>query len=129
MRTSKSIFTKIKFLSIFVLAMLTFNLSQAQTEGKTINGIISDSYGPMEDVNIVLKGTKTGTTTNKDGKFIFPKNLQVGDVLIVSYLGYKNQIVEVKNDTNTIKLVLKEDMIEVAGALNTNTPYKSKRTE
>ena len=127
MKTKKSIFTKINLLGLLVFALFAVNNSQAQTTGKTISGVISDSFGPMEDVNIILQGTKTGTTTNKNGEFTFPKNLQVGDILIISYLGYEKQLVEITNNTQKLNLKLNDEMIEVAGALNSNQPYKSSR--
>ncbi|MFD0964809.1 carboxypeptidase-like regulatory domain-containing protein [Pseudofulvibacter geojedonensis] len=129
MKAQKKNFTKMNFLGVVLFALFALNTSFAQTNEKTISGTISDSYGPIEDVNIVLKGTKTGTTTNEKGEFTFPKSLAKGDILIVSYLGYKTQNITITENTKSLVLVLKDDLIEIAGALNNNTPYKSKRSK
>jgi len=114
-----------------MIALLACNHTNAQNDAlkkeHIIKGLISDSYGPLPGVNIILKGTQSGTTTNDRGQFIFPKKLKKGDVLIVSYLGYKKQVIEINVNTKNIKLVLTEEMTEMIGALNSNTPYTSVR--
>jgi TonB-linked SusC/RagA family outer membrane protein len=59
---------------------------------QTITGIVTDAItgDPMPGVNIVVKGTTNGTTTNIDGSF----SLSVPDknaTLIVSFIGYVSQ--------------------------------------
>lgn len=120
---------KKNFIGIFIFVLFAFNISFSQTNEKTVSGTINDSYGPIKDVNIVLKGTKIGTATNKKGEFTFPKNLTKGDILIVSYLGYKTQNITITENTKNLTLILQDDLIEIAGALNNNTPYKSKRNK
>lgn len=124
-------------LGIFSILMFTFILSsplEAQNatqdqNGKTIKGVISDDSGPLEGASVVLKGTQTGVVTDSKGAFSFPKPLQVGDVLLVSYLGYKTVKVKIKADTTELKITLAEDLVEFIGEVNTNTPYKSKRNK
>jgi hypothetical protein len=103
--------------------------NQTQVQEKTIKGVISDDSGPLEGASIVLKGTQTGVVTDSKGAFTFPKPLKVGDVLLVSYLGYKTVKVKIKADTTALKITLAEDLVEFIGEVNTNTPYKSKRTK
>lgn len=124
-----------RILGLFSILMFTVVLSNpviaqnnVQTE-KTIKGVISDDSGPLEGASIVLKGTQTGVVTDSKGAFTFPKPLKVGDVLLVSYLGYKTVKVKIKADTTTLKITLAEDLVEFIGEVNTNTPYKSKRTK
>lgn len=54
-----------------------------------ITGVVKDSYGePMVGVNVVVKGTTTGTMTNADGSF----SIQIPSkksVLAFSFIGYK----------------------------------------
>lgn len=123
----KSIVKTFTSLGIILIAFLTFNTTQAQTNNKVISGKIHDSFGPLPSVNIVLKGTKTGTTTNDSGEFNFPKTLKKGDILIISYLGYKKQFIEITENTQNINLTLAEEETQIIGALNANVPYKSKR--
>lgn len=98
----------------------------AQNE-RIIKGLISDDSGPLENVNILLKNTKIGTSTDSKGEFTFPISLKTGDVLLISYLGYETQEVTIRDDNNFLRMALTEDLIEFSGALNSNKPYKSKR--
>lgn len=66
---------------------------------RTIRGrVVSGEDGsPLPGVNILLKGTQTGTTTDASGNF----TLRIGDgpdqVLVVSYIGFETQEVLVGN--------------------------------
>ncbi|WP_452599783.1 carboxypeptidase-like regulatory domain-containing protein [Pontimicrobium sp. MEBiC01747] len=93
----------------------------------TVTGTVSDEDGRLEGVSIIKKGTVIGTATDKNGAFTFPKPLKDGDILLFSYLGYETQEVKVEKDRTVINLVLTSDVIEVIGALQTDSPYKSKR--
>ena len=73
----KSTFKTMSLLGLIVIALFTFNATSAQTKTQKIKGVVSDSYGPLPEVNIVLKGTNTGTTTNNKGEFTFPKGIIV----------------------------------------------------
>jgi hypothetical protein len=121
-----------------IITCITFTPIQAQSQKsnvtnvaqneRIIKGVISDANGPLESASIILKGTNTGTTTDSKGEFTFPKPLATGDILLVSYLGYENQDVKIKENTTFLRLVLTEDLLEFVGALNTDKPYKSKRS-
>lgn len=126
--TTKKALSTLGIFMIFMIATVQFNQGHAQTDERIIKGIISDERGPLESVNIVLKGTKTGTTTNSKGEFTFPKPLKTGDVLLISYLGYETHESTIKDNTTFIKLSLSEDLIEFSGAPNSNKPYKTKRS-
>lgn len=114
----------------FLFAVLAFNPMQAQEQAqKTIKGVISNETGPLESVSIILKNSKVGTVTNEKGEFTFPKPLSVGDILVISYIGYDKIEVPIKANTNTLDIVLTEDLIEFVGALNSDKPYKSKKNK
>lgn len=74
--------------------------------GKTVVGFVTDSNGEsLPGVTIIIKNTKTGTTTDIDGKY----SIQVtGDnaVLQFSYLGYLplEESVKGKNNINVVLL-------------------------
>ena len=114
----------------FLFAVLAFNPMQAQEQAqKTIKGVISNETGPLESVSIILKNTKVGTVTNEKGEFTFPRPLRVGDILVISYIGYENLEIPIKASTTTLEIVLTEDLIEFVGALNSDKPYKSKKNK
>ena len=132
--TQKKAHTALSFVVIFMITALAFNPVYGQTKTESsqneriIKGIITNDEGPVESASITLKGTKIGTASNSKGEFTFPQPLKTGDVLLISYLGYETIEVKIKDDTTFIRQILSEDLIEFVGALNTNKPYKSKRS-
>lgn len=137
--TRKQALKNLGFLLITLLFAMTWNPLKAQTsrmetsqntqEGRIIKGMVSNNEGPLESASVVLKGSNTGTTTDAKGEFTFPKRLKTGDVLLVSYLGYEMQEVKIKDNSNFLKLTLSEDLVEFAGAPNSDKPYTSKRSK
>ncbi|MGX5857406.1 SusC/RagA family TonB-linked outer membrane protein [Dyadobacter jiangsuensis] len=73
-----------------------------------VSGTVKDEKGEgIPGVNVLVKGTATGTTTDVNGKF----SIQVGsgaDVLVFSFVGYAKQEVAVGSQT-TINITLAED--------------------
>lgn len=133
----KNHFTTFSFIGLMMLTLLASNSIYGQTKKvsttemtinqRTIKGLVSDEKEPLFGVNIILEGSRIGTTTNKKGEFTFPNKLKTGDVLLFSYLGYETQKIEIKDDTTFITLKLTADLIEMIGALDSGKPYKSKR--
>lgn len=78
-----------------------------QADTRVIKGVVKDEKGEaLIGVNVLLKGTTTGTITDFDGNF----SLQVpaNGVIVVSYIGY--QTVEMKLSSKDLyEIVLKED--------------------
>ena len=64
----------------------------------TVSGVVKDRKGePIIGANIMEKGTTNGTITDFDGKYrLNVKGSQ--SVLVISYIGYKTQEFEVKNN-------------------------------
>jgi hypothetical protein len=65
-----------------------------------IKGIVKseEDKSPIPGVNIYLKGSDIGTVSDADGKFEFPRKLNVGDVLVFSFIGLETQEYVVSND-------------------------------
>lgn len=79
-----------------------------QQQGIVINGTVRDSQQePLVGVNVVVKGTTIGTTTDVNGNY-FIEVPGSNASLIFSYIGFKNVEVEVGNQIN-INVNLKED--------------------
>ncbi|MDD2797773.1 MAG: SusC/RagA family TonB-linked outer membrane protein [Bacteroidales bacterium] len=74
-------------------------------KGKGVTGVVTDEKGePIIGANVMVKGTINGTITDIDGRF----KLDAADnsTLVVSYIGYLAQQINVKKSTNfSIKLV------------------------
>ncbi len=133
----KTIVKNIGLIAIIMVGGLFSNTIHAQNntsktvvnEQLTVKGIISDDKGALPGVNIVLKGDRVGTITDKNGAFTFPRTLSSGDVLVFSFLGYEKQEVKINAQTTFINLMMSSDLVEIMGAPNSNTPYKSKRSK
>ena len=74
----------------------------------SINGIVTDeiSSSPIAGVNVLVKGSNTGTATDFDGNYSI--NLKKGDILSFSYVGYMTQQVTL-GDQTSLNIVLIED--------------------
>ena len=97
---------KTKFSGILTL-FLAFVVQLTFAQEKTISGVISDNSGlPVPGVNVILKGTTTGSQTDFDGKYSI--SAKKGDVLVFSFLGLKTQQVTV-GASNTVNITMVED--------------------
>lgn len=89
---------------LLILAM-TFQMSFAQT--KTVTGTVTDANSlPLPGASIVVKGTSNGVQTDFDGNYSI--NVDTGNILVFSYLGYLTREVTIGNQT-TINIQLLED--------------------
>lgn len=81
----------------------------AEDPAFTISGKVTDGESnPLPGVNVLVKGTSNGTTTDADGSFsIVAADGEV--VLVFSFIGYASQEIPVGNRT-TIDVVLQEDI-------------------
>ncbi|WP_321438673.1 SusC/RagA family TonB-linked outer membrane protein [uncultured Bacteroides sp.] len=83
----------------------------AQDPAYQIKGTVKDKDGEtLIGVNIMIKGTSTGTTTDMDGHFSL--RAKKGDVLSITYTGYTSKTVAVA-DTRTLDIVLEENRVEL----------------
>ena len=81
---------------------------QSQTSALNVSGFIKDDKGdPMIGVTIVIKGTTQGTVSNADGSYSIGVPYG-GATLMVSYIGYAPQEINVNNRTR-IDITLIED--------------------
>ncbi|MBP5658426.1 MAG: TonB-dependent receptor [Paludibacteraceae bacterium] len=81
---------------------------------------------PVIGANIMVKGTTNGTITDFDGNFELQAN--VGDVLVVSYMGYKPQEVKALASPMRITLIPDNVMLEEVVAIGYGTMKKSDLT-
>lgn len=73
----------------------------------TCKGVVKDETGEsIIGASVLVKGTTNGTITNIDGNFTL-SNLKKGNVIEVSYIGYKFQ--EIVWNGQAINIVLKTD--------------------
>ena len=80
--------------------------SITQQEEKVI-GTITDDFGPVAGVSVIVKGTTNGTVTDMDGKFVLSK-VKRGDIIKISFIGFVTQEVKYTGQ-ESINIQLKED--------------------
>ncbi|MFS4468949.1 TonB-dependent receptor domain-containing protein [Maribacter sp. 2210JD10-5] len=88
--------------------LLMVGMGFSQTE---ITGTVKDQAGaPLPGVNIVIKGTTTGTTSDFDGVFSLTTDLGGEQVLRASYIGFSaiEKIVRLAGSSVTVDFVLQE---------------------
>ena len=85
------------------------NLSHAQ---RNISGVVSDDSGvPLPGVNVVIKGTNIGTTTDFNGNYSI--NASDSDVLTFSFVGFIDGEIEVGSaDSFDLSLQIGSDELE-----------------
>ena len=82
-----------KFLMALLCVLLSATTALAQNN---VTGTVVDETGePIIGASVMVKGTKTGTVTDVDGKFSL-NNVQ-GKTLVISYIGYDNSEVRAQN--------------------------------
>ena len=94
---------KIKSLLLGALFIIVSTTLQAQSFEAT--GVVVDNFGDaVIGATVMQKGTSNGTVTDIDGNFKI--NVNNGDILSVSYIGYVTQEFPAAKD---MRIVLKED--------------------
>ena len=92
---------------VLIKASDNLSLASAQQNQKTVTGVILDESGlPVIGANVVEKGTTNGTITDAAGRFSL--NVASDATLIVSYIGYVQSEISVKNKTS-VSITMKED--------------------
>ncbi|MDO7173691.1 SusC/RagA family TonB-linked outer membrane protein [Mariniflexile sp. AS56] len=95
-----------KLLSAFMLFNSMLLLGQMQN----VSGLVVDkNENPLPGATIIVKGSKVGGVTDFDGNFTIKVSEPVDDkLLIVSYIGYKEQLVSLLRNRN-LKIIMLED--------------------
>jgi len=90
---------------IFVLGFL---LLGAYAHAQNVSGTISDLDGsPLPGVSVIIKNTTNGVTTDFDGNFEL-QNVNIGETIVFSYIGFVTREVIVKN-FDRLRISLNED--------------------
>lgn len=88
-----------KLLLLWLAGML-FSV-QAFAQSITVNGVVKDKTGEtVIGASVVVKGTTTGTITDFDGNFTL--NAQKGDIIVISFIGYKTQELPAAANMNVV---------------------------
>ncbi|WP_236975531.1 TonB-dependent receptor [Membranihabitans maritimus] len=86
-----------------------FNKLIPAVPADTTKGRVIDESGvPLIGVNIQVKGTNKGTTTDFDGEFEL-LDVEEGSILVLSYIGYTTTEVEVGSSSTTLEIEMNSD--------------------
>ena len=87
----------IDFRKWYMMLVISFIPLLAFAQEIQVQGNIIDENGePLIGVSVLVQGTGTGTVSDFDGNFIL--NTSKNSTLVISYVGYKEQQIIVKND-------------------------------
>ena len=90
-----------KYLLILLLALPALVIAQE----RTVSGVVKDASGSaIPGVNVLIKGTSLGTTTDLNGSYTLT---MTSGTLVFSFIGYAPQEVVVENQS-TVDVVLQE---------------------
>jgi len=93
------------FYMLFLLSVLGIPLAFGQTQ---VSGTVKSSQGdPLPGVNVLVKGTATGTTTDTDGSFVI--SAPADATLTISFIGYATQEIVI-GSRSRIEVTLEEDV-------------------
>ena len=92
-----------KVLLMFIVGLfLSVNTFAQQI---VVKGIVKDTTGePIIGANVIVKGTTNGTITDFDGNLLL--NANKGDIIIISFIGYRSQEAQAAASMN---IILKDD--------------------
>jgi TonB-linked SusC/RagA family outer membrane protein len=100
----KKIYKRLSFASV-LLFLITLT---AMAQQKVVTGRVADGTGnPMPGVNVILKGTTTGTSTDVNGNFSIEANET--DVLLITFIGFTSEELPVGAQTK-FDITLVEDV-------------------
>ncbi len=95
-------------LTLFLLSVLLSQQLLAQTRNVTGQVTSADGNSPIPGVNVVVKGSSTGTVTNGEGQYSI--QAEPGSTLVFSYIGYVTEEVPV-GQTGPVNVPLVTDIM------------------
>jgi len=88
--------TKNVLLILFLLSLSLSGIAQTrQLKGEVKDGVSKEK---LPGVSVLVKGTRTGTTSDADGKFALEIPVE-GSSIVISYVGFINQTIDIGNRT------------------------------
>jgi TonB-dependent starch-binding outer membrane protein SusC len=113
--------TKMGFLLVFAFATSISSFAQKKLTGKVIDG---ETGGGLPGSTIQIKGQTKGTASDMDGNFSL--DVESGNVLVISSIGYMAQEITIGNQTN-INVTLQPDARSLSEVVVTGYGSQAKR--
>ena len=100
------------FLTLFIALLVQISFAQ----DRVVTGVVTDNSGlPIPGVNVLVKGTTSGTQTDIDGKYSVKAS--TSQTLVFNFVGMKSQ--EVSAASSPINVKMAEDAVELEGVVVT----------
>ena len=90
--------------SSFLLRMTN---ERGMTTQQTITGTVQDGSGVMPGVTVTIEGKNAVTLTDSEGKYTI--DAETGDILVFSYVGYKEFTVAATVSSSVVDVIMTED--------------------
>ena len=106
--------------AVVLLTLSVFLTGEAFAQTTVVGRVVDTNNVPLIGVNVVVKGTTTGTTTGIDGNY----SIKVGETqtLVFSYLGYTT-VEEVVGKRTTINVKMAEEATQLGAVEIVNIGY------
>lgn len=105
-----------------LLVVLATQITFAQD--RSVSGTVSDNTGlPIPGASVLIKGTKTGTQTDANGKYTIKAD--ENQTLVISFVGMASKQVSAK--TSTVNVKLSDDAVQLEGVVVTALGIKREK--
>jgi TonB-linked SusC/RagA family outer membrane protein len=112
------------FLVLFLALVTQITFAQE----RTVSGTVSDNAGlPLPGVSVLVKGTKTGTQTDFDGKYSI--KVAPNQTLVFSYIGMQTQEVKAGSTNVNVKLKDETNVLDAVVVVGYGTQTKKRSTD
>lgn len=94
--------------------------SGLMAQDRTVSGRVTSAEdgSPLPGVNVVLKGTQSGTVTDVDGNYRLAVPGQPGEVLVFTFIGLQTQEVEIQSRT-VVDIRMQTDVTQLSEVIVT----------
>lgn len=112
----------------FARFLLIFFVAVSNAQVRTVSGSVRDPFGePLSLANILIEGTRTGTSTDELGQFVITAD--ASDFLLVSYVGYASQRMQVGNVSDPVIILLPGYSLDEALVVGYGTTTRRQLTD
>lgn len=85
---------KNKFCLLLIMAVCALMCTSGYAQGKMVTGMVTDLANlPVPGVNVIVKETKKGVTTDFDGKYSV--SVAAGETLVFTFIGFKTKEIKI----------------------------------
>ena len=115
-----------KFLKQIQILFLLF-LSLGTFAQQSVSGLITDSSGtPLPGVNVIIQGTNIGVSSDFDGNYQI--NVDNGQILVFSYIGYDSVELTVNGANQDVKMTESDSELDEVVVIGYGTVRKKDLT-